>query len=93
MRSIPVFCPVGEVRSLHGGVVNTPTPDENCITALRRMLEMAEAGEITGIVCARLHGDNLASYTIAGRYGPYSLLGALDMAQQDLRDIMRGIDE
>lgn len=78
------------VVSLHGGDVNTFTPNEGCIKALREMLEMAEAGEITGIVCARLHGDNLGSYTIAGMAGPYSLLGALEMARGDLTESMKG---
>lgn len=77
------------VASLYGGDVNTFTPNESCIKALREMLEMAEAGEITGIVCARLHGDNLGSYTIAGMIGPYSLLGALDMVKSELQDAMK----
>lgn len=78
------------VTALHGVEVNVPTPNEGCIRALRQMLEMAEAGEITGIACARLHGDNLGSYVIAGMAGPYSLLGAMDMAQSELRDVMKG---
>ena len=87
-QETPGSSPVPSVVSLHGGEVNTYTPNEGCIKALREMLEMAEAGEITGIVCARLHGDNLGSYTIAGMTGPYSLLGALDMAHDNLRSIM-----
>ena len=84
---------MGDIVAMHGGVVNTPTPDQNCIEALRQMLEMAEAGEITGIVCARLHGNNLSSYAIAGRYGANSLLGALDLAAHDLRNMMMGLDQ
>lgn len=86
----PGSSPVPSVVSLHGGEVNTFTPNEGCIKALRDMLKMAEAGEITGIVCARLHGDNLGSYTIAGMTGPYSLLGALAMAQKEMTDLMAG---
>lgn len=80
---------MGEVTALHGGVVNSPTPNQGCISALRELLEMAEAGEITGIACAKLHGDNLASYTIAGLVGPYSMLGAVDMAKSELQDLMK----
>jgi len=81
---------VGSVTALHGGVVNRPEPNVGCAQALREMLEMAESGEITGFVCARLHGDNLASYTIAGMAGPYGLLGALEMAKIELIDLMQG---
>lgn len=81
---------MGNVTALHGGKVNTPEPNDGCIKALRQMLEMAENGEITGIACARLHGDNLASYTIAGHVGPYGLLGAIDMAKAELTGLMQG---
>lgn len=91
MPDQPPSFSVGKVTALHGGEVNTFEPNEGCIKALREMIEMAEAGEITGIVCARLHGDNLGSYTIAGMAGPYSLLGALDMAQSELRDYMKDL--
>jgi hypothetical protein len=87
-QETPGSLPVPSVVSLRGGEVNTFTPNEGCMKALREMLEMAEAGEITGIVCARLHGDNLGSYTIAGMAGPYSLLGALVMAQKEMTDLM-----
>jgi len=80
---------VGEVRALHGGEVNTPTPNEGCIKAARELLEQAEAGEVTGFVAAKLHGDNLGSYSIAGMAGPYSLLGAVDMAKAELQDLMK----
>ena len=84
----PGSSPVHNVASLHGGEVILPTPNAGCIAELRRMLEQAEAGEIVGIVCARLHGDKLGSYTIAGMIGPYSLLGAVDMAHHELRERM-----
>lgn len=80
---------MGEVRSLYGGDVNGLEPNESCVKVLRELLDMAEAGEITGIACAKLHGDNTGSYTIAGMIGPYSLLGALDMMQSELRDAMK----
>lgn len=84
----PGSSPVHNVASIDGRPVNLPVPNEGCINALREMLTMAENGEITGIVCARLHGDGLGSYTIAGMTGPYSLLGSLDMAHDTLRKIM-----
>ena len=80
MRQPPDISTVHNVTSLHGGPVLTPTPNESCIAFLRDMLEKAESGEITGFVAASLHGDGLASYTIAGMIGPYALLGGLEMA-------------
>jgi hypothetical protein len=79
---------VADIRALHGGEVILPTPNESCIAELRRLLDKAEAGEIVGIVCASLHGDKLGSYTFAGMIGPYSLLGAVDMAHHELRERM-----
>ena len=80
---------VGEVTALYGGEVNRLTPNEGCVAHLRELLQRAEAGEITGIVCASLHADNLCSYTIAGMIGPYSLLGAIEMAKSELQDHMK----
>lgn len=89
----PGSSPVGNVAALHGGKIILLAPNESCIAELRKMLEQAEAGEIVGIVCARLHGDKLGSYTIAGMIGPYSLLGAADMAHDELRRRMGGAFE
>ncbi len=80
---------VGKVTALHGGEVNGLKPNEGAIEEARKLLEMAESGEVTGFVVAKLHSDNLASYTIAGMAGPYSVLGALDMAKSDLIDLMK----
>ena len=78
-----------KVTALHGGEVNGLKPNEGCIRHLRDLLEKAEAGEITGFVCASLHSDNLGSYTIAGMVGPYSLLGSLEMAKSELQELMK----
>ncbi|RDC59780.1 hypothetical protein HME9302_00975 [Alteripontixanthobacter maritimus] len=78
-----------KVTALHGGDIVTGAPNAGCVAKLKELLERAEAGEITGIVCASLHSDKLASYSIAGMVGPYSLLGAADMAQSELLDLMK----
>lgn len=77
------------MTSLHGAQIATGEPNAGCVTKLRELLAQAEAGEITGIACAALHGDNTASYSIAGLVGPYSLLGATEMAQVELTDLMK----
>ena len=53
-------------------------------------IEASTAGQIiTGFVAASLHGDGLASYTIAGMIGPYALLGGLEMAKMELMQRMQ----
>ena len=80
-----------KVASLHGGQVAGGKPNDGCVAKLKELLERAEAGDITGIACATLHSDNTASYSIAGLIGPYSLLGASDMARSELADIMKAM--
>jgi len=81
---------VGSVTALYGGEVVTGDVNEGCVRMLRALLERAESGEVVGVVYAALHSDKLASYGIGGMAGPYSMLGALDMASDELKDLMRG---
>lgn len=77
------------VTSLHGAVVPDGEPNPNCVAKLEELLERAKAGDVTGIALAALHSDNTASTAVVGNVGPYSLLGAVDMARRDLQDIMK----
>lgn len=77
------------VTSLHGGEIPTGEPNAGCVAKLKELLERAEAGDITGIVCAALHNDKTASFSIAGMVGPYSLLGSVEMAKDRLIELMR----
>ncbi|MEW4469010.1 hypothetical protein AB1K62_14380 [Parasphingorhabdus sp. JC815] len=78
------------VTALRGDKVFTGQPHAGCVAKLKELLERAEAGDLTGIVCAGLHSDGTASYSIAGMIGPYSLLGATDMARTELIELMKG---
>lgn len=80
---------MADVVALRGGEVNTRTPNEGAIAEARKLLEQTEAGEVTGVVVIKLHSDNLGSYAICGMVGPYSLLGAVDMAKSELHDLMK----
>ncbi len=77
------------VASLHGGAIQRGEPNAGCVAKLKELLERAEAGDVTGIVCATLHSDKTASSAVAGMVGPYSLLGAVEMAKSDLVGIMK----
>ena len=77
------------VASLHGGEIMRGEPNAGCVAKLRELLERAEAGDITGIVCASLHSDKTASFAIAGMVGPYAMLGSVEMAKDRLIELMR----
>jgi len=64
-------------------------PNAGCVAKLKELLERAEAGDVTGIVCATLHSDKTASFSIAGMVGPYSMLGSVEMAKDRLIELMR----
>lgn len=78
------------VKSLFGGRTWQPQPNENAIAALSELLEMAYSGEIVGVVVAGLCRDGCGLYRIGGQVGGYSLLGAVDVAKDELMDIVRG---
>lgn len=80
----------GNVTSIYGGATGQREPNENAISALEELLEMARAGEIVGIAVAGLYHDGCGMYRLAGRVGGYSMLGALDVAKVGLIQIVRG---
>lgn len=77
------------VRSLFGGATGQREPNENAISTLEELLEMARAGEIIGIAVAGLCHDGCGMYRLAGRVGGYSMLGAVEIAKAELIDIVR----
>lgn len=78
-----------QVVSIFGGPTGEPRPSEACIQCLERLLEMAKAGEITGVAAASVHHDGTASFDVSGFVGGYSLMGALEMARSSLVEINR----
>lgn len=45
---------------------------------------MAEAGQIVGIACVKMHSDMTASQTIVGKVGGSMMIGQFRIAEQDL---------
>lgn len=86
----PGSSPVPSVVGLRtGGKVNAA-----CVIELRKMLEMAEAGEIVGFVTVTMRADMTASQTIAGLVGGSMMIGQFRIAEQDLLTItIRGRGE
>jgi hypothetical protein len=83
---------VSNVKSIFGGPVGVPEPNDTCIEAIRKLLEMAESGEVVGIAVAALDKDGCGRWELAGRVGGYSMLGALEIARAELVDVNRGFE-
>lgn len=80
------------VISLTGSAVVQRKPNESCVSELRALLEMAEAGEIVGFAGAILHGDASAAYRVFGTVGGYGMVGAVECVRSHLVDINRSED-
>ncbi len=73
------------VVSLDGGpVADLREPREAVIFELERILEMARAGEVQGISLAYVYADGVASYTNAGLFRSYAVIGAVECAKTRL---------
>jgi len=67
-----------KIVSLRGGPLNIPTPEINqdLVDSVKKLLEQAESGEVTGIACTLAHGDETVSWVIVGSIISYRALGA-----------------
>lgn len=72
---------MSNVKALYGGPTGLPEPNEDCIAQTRKLLEMAESGEVVGFVAAALYKDSCAGRMMGGFIGGHSLIGALDVAR------------
>ena len=67
-----------KVTSIRGHPLPTPgEPVEDVVDTLRRLLEMAESGEIVGFVGVTLHADNAVSGYSIGQTHWHSVRGYL----------------
>lgn len=73
--------------------VNPREPNEVLVNTLRELLERAESGEIVGMAAGFMHGDGQSHWTVAGAVGAFSLIGALRMAEHDLIQVTRSLDD
>lgn len=74
----------GNVRSLRGDPIQ-PRGEvvQDVVDACRRALEMAEAGELCGVVILRQHANEATSWENAGTISR-ALIGAMVLAQHGL---------
>jgi len=78
------------VESLFGGPSVGRVVNEDLVSALSELLERAKSGEIIGIACSSVHWDHVASYSVCGLVGGYSLLGGLEMAKAEIISVNFG---
>jgi hypothetical protein len=83
---------MGEVRGLFGELPEPGEPVVSCVSALKDLLQRAEAGEVVGIAAAAVSGTGNALYVVGGVVGAYGMLGALDMAKAELVSFMQDMD-
>jgi len=81
------------VVALNGGLPQSvPKVSKAVIDILEDYLEKAKSGEVVAFVGAVQHCDGLSSYSVAGYFGPYSVLGALRRAEHDLNAVMDEVE-
>ncbi len=68
---------MSNVTSLNGAEVHTGEPVAETVALAKRIMEMAEAGEITSLSLAHLNSDSTVGYGFAGPEVTYGLLGCL----------------
>jgi hypothetical protein len=83
---------MAEIRSLYGADIHQKQANPDTVAFLEALLEKARSGEIIGVAASILHDDFTASCAVVGGVGSYSMLGALEMARQDLVEINRSDD-
>ena len=62
-------------------------PNASLIECLKDILQKAESGEITGVACVMAYDDGMASYSLVGQVGGFSMVGALQCVTTLLNDI------
>ncbi len=66
-----------KIVSLTGQPVGQPgAVNDSCVKALEEALERARAGQIAGVGIVLLWPDNPSAYSLGGRIGGYTMLGA-----------------
>lgn len=76
-----------KVISINGdstGKMRMGEPNQAVIDHLKELLQEAESGSIQGIVTVQLYSNSCASWNIKGLIGGYSIIGALNVALNDL---------
>ena len=74
------------VHALHGGeVIVAGEPSESAIEMAETLLEKARCGEVQGFAVAMLHPDRCSSWTLAGRIGGNSIIGACYSMTDEVR--------
>jgi hypothetical protein len=80
---------MSNVHSLWGQPTGERTPQPELVAALEDALERARSGEIVGAAFATVYCDGLSGWSLAGRVGGNSLIGALEMVKAAAMEVNR----
>lgn len=82
---------MNNVVGLRGCAPCVKEPDADVVAKCEELLELARAGEITGIQCVTVSPDALAGLSRAGRIS-YSAIGMLHYAAHEAVEDIRKLD-
>ena len=83
---------MGKVASLYGGPTGERIPDEDCVDRMRKLLEMAESGEITAVSFACNVHDGSAYWGSCGGVVTLSMVGAMNVLSQNMGEqLLQGV--
>jgi len=82
-----------KVISLYGQLTGERKVVESAVGAIADWSAKVQSGEAVAVVVVGIYHDGLAGYTVAGKLGGYSVLGAMEMARQYIIDINKAAEK
>lgn len=82
---------MSKVTHINGhSIASSGEPREDVVALLEALLDLARAGDITGVACAVQHSDGSSGRDATGSFEPIAMVGQLDaMKHTFLGDMTR----
>jgi len=84
---------MAEIVGLHGHRPLVREANGDLVEALRKLLELAEAGEVVGMAGNALHADGLSSQWVHGTVGGSGMIGGCQLVLTQLSLYQLGVVE
>lgn len=72
------------VTSIFGGPAGEREVVASAVESAEELLRAAQSGEVIGFAVIKLHHDAMTSWSVAGRVGGYSMIGAMELVKRNL---------